>query len=101
MINAIIYPIFIHSNDTSNVTNEGFLCITLAFIVLGILLCIGSLIYSIFRAKISHFYDFNWEDIKTICSKTICFQFGLFFIIIPTLLILLVLIACYIYQILI
>lgn len=100
-MNAIFYPFFIHSNDMSNITIEGFLSIMLAFIVLGILLCIGSLIYSIFRAKISPYWDFNWNDIKTICSKTICFQFGLLFIIITTLLILLVLIVRCIYQILI
>lgn len=99
MINAIIYPILIHSNDTSNITNEGFLSIMLAFIVLGILLCIGSLIYSIVRAKISTYWGFNWEDIRTICSETICFSFGLLLIIIPTLCILLVSIACCIYQI--
>lgn len=98
-MNAIIYPIFTHSNDTSNITNEGFLSVMLAFITLGILLCIGSLIYSIFKAKISIYWDFNWVHIRAICRETICFYLGLFFIFLPTLLILLVLITCYIYQI--
>jgi hypothetical protein len=100
-MNAIFHPIFIYNNGTSNVTNEGILSVMLAFIVLGVLLCIGSLIYSMLKAKISNYWGFNWEDIRTIWSNNICYLFGLVLIIIPTLAILFALISYYIYQILI
>lgn len=74
MINAIFYPIFIHSNGTSNLTGQDFFCFLLALMVLGVFMLIGSLIYSMVRAKIST--GFNWHDIKTLWHDTFCYIGG-------------------------
>ena len=63
-MNAIVYPIFIHSNGTSNMDGQDFVCFLLAFMVLGVFMLIGSLIYSMVRAITSTYWGFNWHDIK-------------------------------------
>ena len=100
MINAIFYPIFIRSNGTSNMDSQDFVCFLLALMVLGVFMLIGSLIYSMFRAKISTYWGFNWHDIKTLWSDNFCYIAGWTCVILPIILMFFAFLICYIEQIL-
>jgi len=101
MINAIFYPIFIHSNGTSNITGQDTLCVWLSFMVIGVFLLIGSFIYAIIEVKQEHYYGhLTWNDIKDVWSNTECYFIGLVCVIAPIVLVLFVLLTYYIEQIL-
>jgi hypothetical protein len=100
MINAIFYPIFIRSNGTSNMTGQDFVCFLLALMVLGVFMLIGSLIYSMIKAKTSTYWGFNWHDIKTLWCDTFCYIIGWICIILPIIFMFLVFLIHYIKQIL-
>lgn len=101
MINAIFYPIFIHSNGTSNMTGQSIVCVWLAFMVLGVFLLVGSFIYAIIKVKQRHYYGhLTWNNIKDVWSGTVCCFVGLVCVIVPIVLVLFVLLTYYIEQIL-
>ena len=100
MINAIFYPIFIHSNGTSNMTGQDFACVLLAFMVLGVFMLIGSFIYAIIKAKQISYGRLTWSDITYSWRDTFCYIIGWTLVILPIVFMFLVFLIYYIEQIL-
>ena len=100
MINAIFYPIFIHSNGTSNMDGQGFLCFLLALMVFGVFILVGSLIYSIIRAIQTSYGRLTWSDITYRWCDTFCYIAGWICIILPIVFMFLIFLIYYFEQIL-
>lgn len=96
MINAIVYPIFIHSNGKSNITGQDFFCFLLALMVLGVFMLIGSFIYSIIRAIQTSYGRLTWDNIKYIWCDTFCYVVGLTCVISPIVIIFFIFLIYYI-----
>lgn len=100
MMNAIFYPIFIHSNGTSNMTGQDFFCFLLALMVLGVFMLIGSFIYAIVVAKRTSYICLTWSDITYRWRDTFCYIGGWICIILPIIIMLFGFLIYYIKQIL-